>query len=246
MVDRRVVCWFSCGAASAVATKLAIDKYKNQDIHVVYCASTLSTEHPDNNRFLKDCENWFGIKIELLYSDKYKDIWDVFERGRYLSGPTGAKCTTYLKKKVRQKYQKPNDIQVFGFDILEIERFINFKENNPDIFYPKAPLIDNQITKAESFLILKDNNIDIPQMYKMGYKNNNCIGCVKGGMGYWNKIRKDFPEIFDKMAKIERKLNKSIIMDNQGKKIFLDELKENVGRYEQEPDIQCGIWCASN
>ena len=32
----------------------------------------------------------------------------------------------------------------------------------------------------------------------MGYNNNNCIGCIKGGMGYWNKIRVDFPEVFEK------------------------------------------------
>ncbi len=37
-------------------------------------------------------------------------------------------------------------------------------------------------------------------MYDLGYPNNNCIGCVKGGMGYWNKIRKDFPEVFQKRA----------------------------------------------
>ena len=46
--------------------------------------------------------------------------------------------------------------------------------------------------------------IEIPAMSKMGYNNNNCIGCVKGGMGYWNKIRKDFPEVFAQMAQIER------------------------------------------
>ena len=32
-------------------------------------------------------------------------------------------------------------------------------------------------------------------MYDLGYPNNNCIGCIKGGMGYWNRIRKDFPDI---------------------------------------------------
>ena len=36
-----------------------------------------------------------------------------------------------------------------------------------------------------------------PLMYDLGYPNNNCIGCVKGGMGYWNHIRKDFPEVFE-------------------------------------------------
>ncbi|CAK7024888.1 MAG: hypothetical protein EUB_02291 [Eubacterium sp.] len=59
----------------------------------------------------------------------------------------------------------------------------------------------------------------------MGYPNNNCIGCVKGGMGYWNMIRKDFPEVFSRMAKLERDIRHSCI-----KNCFLDELEPNRGR----------------
>jgi hypothetical protein len=42
----RIVVWFSCGAASACAAKLAVDKYGHENTHVVYC-NTLITEHPD-------------------------------------------------------------------------------------------------------------------------------------------------------------------------------------------------------
>ena len=51
----------------------------------------------------------------------------------------------------------------------------------------------------------------IPEMYHLGYHNNNCVGCVKGGMAYWNKIRVDFPGIFDRMAVLERKLGRSCL-----------------------------------
>ncbi len=33
-------------------------------------------------------------------------------------------------------------------------------------------------------------------MYRLGYVNNNWVGGWKGGMGYWNKIRVDFPDVF--------------------------------------------------
>lgn len=47
----RVVCQFSCGAASAVATKLAIDKYgDSDDVHVIN--AFVASEDPDNRRFL--------------------------------------------------------------------------------------------------------------------------------------------------------------------------------------------------
>ena len=41
----------------------------------------------------------------------------------------------------------------------------------------------------------------------MGYKNANCTGCVKAeNLGYWAAIREDFPNIFNRYAKLEREL----------------------------------------
>jgi hypothetical protein len=97
------------------------------------------------------------------------------------------------------------------------------------------------------------SGIEQPMMYRMGYRNNNCIGCVKGGMGYWNKIRRDFPEAFERMSKMERELN-AAICKKEGKtdgkrwrrRIFLDELKPTDGNYQGEPDIECGVLCTTS
>ena len=86
--------------------------------------------------------------------------------------------------------------------------------------------------------MLKNANIELPAMYKLGYHNNNCIGCVKGGMGYWNKIKIDFPEHFDRMAKLERFKKQTVFKDR-----YLDELKPTDGNYPKEPDIECSIFC---
>ena len=75
-------------------------------------------------------------------------------------------------------------------------------------------------------------------MYDLGYQNNNCIGCVKGGMGYWNKIRQDFPEVFEQMAKLEREVGHSCING-----VYLDELDPCRGRMEDEIMQDCGIMC---
>jgi hypothetical protein len=94
--------------------------------------------------------------------------------------------------------------------------------------------------------MIRQAGIELPAMYKLGYKNNNCIGCVKGQAGYWNKIRKDFPEIYNKMAKVERDLDVAINKSRIGgtrKRVFLDELPEGTGIYTQEPDIECGVLC---
>ena len=61
-------------------------------------------------------------------------------------------------------------------------------------------------------------------------------------MGYWNKIRRDFPERFEKMAKTEREIGHSIIRRG-GKPLYLDELPEDAGRDIPEPNIECSILC---
>lgn len=239
----RVLCWFSCGSASAVAAKLAVEKYGDR-AEIVYC-DTLAYEHPDNKRFMADVEKWIGKPITILRSKKYTDIYDVFEKTKYLVGPKGARCTVELKKRVRLEYQRPDDIHVFGFTADEKKRADRFREQNFED--SEFPLIDNNISKADCHRIISEAGIETPMMYRLGYVNNNCIGCVKGQSGYWNKIRKDFPEAFEKMAKMERKLNaainKSYAGDGKRKRVFLDELDPTAGRGIKEPDIECGVIC---
>lgn len=236
----RVICWFSCGVTSAVATKLTLEKYP--DALPVYCDT--GSEHSDNKRFIKDCENWYGKPIKILQSEKYKNIWEVFEKTRYLVGVNGARCTTELKKLVRRNFEHPDDLQVFGFDVGEKHRAERFNGNNPEVktFFP---LIENGLDKATCLEIVQRAGIRLPAMYILGYRNNNCKGCVKGGAGYWNKIRKDFPDIFEKMSKMERELNVAInktFKENKRQKVFLDELPPTAGNHK-DLDITCGLFC---
>lgn len=237
----RVISWFSCGATSAVAAKLTIEKYP--DTIIAYCDT--SSEHEDNKRFIDDCEKWYGRKIHILHSARYKDIWDVFEKTKYLAGVNGARCTTELKKLVRRSFEMPDDLQIFGFDAKESHRAEKFKAHNPEVNV-WFPLIEEGLKKSDCLDIITKQGIDIPIMYKLGYRNNNCIGCVKGQAGYWNKIRKDFPQVFERMSKKERELNvaicKSYAGDGKRKRLFLDELPEDMGRYK-DLDITCGLFC---
>lgn len=243
----RVLSWFSCGAASAVCAKLASEKYEDR-CEVLYC-DTFAYEHPDNKRFFGDIENWIGRYIKVLKSPEYTDIYDVFTRTRWLVGPKGARCTTELKKKVRVAYQKVDDIHCFGFTADEAHRVERFWKENPEL-YAEFPLIEAKLTKRDCMQMLQDAGVELPVMYKLGYRNNNCIGCVKGASGYWNKIRIDFPETFNKMAKLERELDAAICKQegvSDGKRwrrrVFLDELDPFAGRYEADSDMECGVLC---
>ena len=234
----RVLSWFSCGAASAVATILAAEKYPN--IEAVYCK--VQEEHPDNMRFLADFVRVTGIPVRTIVNEKYSgSIYQVFEKGKFLKSKDGAPCTLRLKKEMRRQYQKHGDIQVFGYTTDEQDRADRFIDANNDVTVDFV-LIDAKISKQDCYARLVQLGIELPAMYQLGYSNNNCIGCVKGGMGYWNKIRKDFPENFDRMAKLERVIGHSVNKDDKGP-VYLDELHPSRGRFKDDSPADCGFTC---
>lgn len=238
----RAVVWFSCGAASSIAALYAIKKYKNCEI--VYCDT--GGEHKSNKKFLTDIEKLLNKKIIILKNKQYKDHFDVFKQKKFFVKVGFAYCTVELKKKMRLQYQKPDDIHILGYTLDEKNRSDRFNHNNPEI-QTDWILIDKGLTKEDCLGILWQKGIKLPKMYELGYNHNNCIGCVKGGIGYWNKIKKDFPKHFNKMAKIEHKVGNSILKyrsgKNEGKPLFLSELKDNMGRYDQEAPISCSLSC---
>ena len=249
----RLVSYFSCGAASAVATKLALtanDRPEGID-EIVIANMGIKQEHPDNARFLADCQEWFGQEVVDLGNEEYGRCTDrVFRETGYLVGPGGARCTMELKKVPRWEWGRPDDIIVMGYTMDEQHRLDRLQQSEPLLrFWPI--LIERQLSKADCLGVLDRAGIDLPEMYKLGYRNNNCIGCVKGQAGYWNKIRRDFPERFDEMARIERELGRTICkrewIDKNGarqlERIYLDELPPDLGHYPDEEEVQCGIFC---
>lgn len=227
------VCWFSSGCSSFVSGYLTkdIDKFLYIDI---------IDQHPDSLRFLHDCEKILGVNIEILRSEQYDSVESVARKFRFLNSPYGAPCTGMLKKAVRKKWESLHKeyelTYVWGFDCNEIKRAENIKLNFPE-FKHEFPLIDNMLNKSDVHAICDRIGIKRPVMYDLGYPNNNCVGCVKGGKGYWNRIRRDFPEVFKSRSKLERELNCSILNG-----VFLDELEQDSGRC-CEVFPECSIMC---
>lgn len=234
----RTVVWVSAGAASAVAAKLTLAR---EPATLAYIDP--GSEHEDNARFLADLETWYGQRIQRLYSAKYQDTWQVWRERRFLNSPRGALCTTELKKKVRQNFTRLDDVQVFGYTVNERNRADRFTEQNPEID-ARFPLIEHELTKSDCLELVARSGIVIPAMYRLGYANNNCVGCVKGGAGYWNQIRRDFPDVFARMAALEREIGATVLRADGGP-LWLDELDPDRGRMADEPVPSCSLFCES-
>lgn len=227
------VCWLSAGVSSFVAGYLA----KNVDEYIYI---DIENQHPDSMRFIKDCECALNKPVQILKSH-YGNVDNVIRQFRFINSAYGAKCTEVLKKRVRKEWEYEHrdfDITyVWGFDFDEKHRADRLSESMPE-FGHEFPLIEKMLSKSDAHGILDNLRIKRPLMYDLGYSNNNCIGCVKGGMGYWNKIRTDFPDVFEKRAKLEREIGHSCI-----KGVYLDELEPDRGRMEDEIMPDCSIMC---
>lgn len=216
----RIVSWFSCGVASAVATKLTPLAVP------AYCET--GSEHPDNARFMADCEAWLGRSVIRLKSSVYANTWEVWTRRKYLAGISGAPCTVELKVKPRLDWQRPDDIHVFGYtaDGPDSDRADRLRANFPELTIV-TPLIERGLTKEACLDIVQRAGIDLPPLYALGFQNNNCLPCVKAtSPAYWALIRQHFPEKFERMAKLSRELDVRLCRINDVRS-FIDEIADD-------------------
>lgn len=225
--DKKIICWWSGGATSAVSCKIAIDLFGKENCQVVMIDT--KNEDDDTYRFKDECSKWYGLPICRIgafinenneddyefvnIGNDYKDIQDVWTKHKSLNVSSGAICSYKLKRLVREKWQKSKvyDHQVFGFefDKKEFNRGKSLSMN-----HPKAkgiyPLLMFGYDKQKCIEIIQEAGIKTPKTYDYGFRNNNCFktGCVQGGIGYWQKMKSDFPDKFEAMAKIEHDLTK--------------------------------------
>lgn len=237
-----VIAWWSGGVTSAVTCNLCIELFGRENVRIVFIDTR--NEDEDTYRFKNDCEIWYGVEIETITSEGYENITEVWLKHKSLNVAKGAICSSELKRKVREKWQKDNEysFQAFGFDITEFTRVRSMFLNNPNV-NPIFPLLLFGYDKKDCIKIITDLGIEIPRMYKLGFKNNNCFktGCVQGGIGYWKKIQEEYPEKFLAMALLEH-----LLTDLKGKPVTMLRIERGKKKYplfltkhKDYPDIKC-------
>lgn len=242
----RILVWFSCGAASAVAAKKILELYPDHAVEIV-CCDTRPSEHPDNYRFALDVERWLGRPIVYIRNPKYEVVDDVFEDTRYMAGVRGARCTQELKKIPRLYYAAADDHHVFGFTADEGKRVREFTERNPAMLLINV-LCDSGITKQDCYRIIREAGIELPVMYRLGFDNNNCPGCVKASSPwYWDMVRTHFPEVFKRRCEQSRALGVRLVEIHHHDRIFLDELPAGpFKRRKKKENLSCGPECGTS
>lgn len=261
--NKQIICWFSGGITSAVACRLAIDLFGKRKCRVIF----MDTKNEDNDtyRFLNDCEKWYGLKIEKITRNDYKNIQQVWRKFKGLNFAHGAICSSELKRDLRKKWQETNKYkyQIFGFDIDEPKRAKAFTLNHSEA-KPFYPLLMLGYSKKMCIDIVEKANINIPRAYKLGFHNNNCLRtmCIQGGIGYWQKVEREMPDKFNTMAEMEHELtdvkgNPVTMLKDQSKGGGLVFLKphpnypniKDIGMMkgrEPKPLVDCNGYCGTD
>lgn len=238
-----IAVWFSCGAPSAAALRLAVDQFGADKVRALN--NPVAEEHPDNRRFAQEVAEWCGVEIETVTHPDYPNASavEVWDRRKAMSFPKGAPCTTILKREARQHWEKTNhpDWHVFGLTSEEKERHANFVLTERENVLPL--LIDAGMSRAMCADLVRANGIKLPEIYSLGYPNANCIGCVKAtSPTYWNLVRETFPEVFAERAEQSRRLGVRLVRVKD-KRIFLDELDPNAKGRPLKTMPDCGLFC---
>lgn len=215
----RRIAHFSCGAASAIATKISAPDE-------IWYART-GGEDADNERFLLDCQEWFGQEIRILQSKKYASTWELWEAKSYLSGAHGAPCTKELKVIPLLEHALPGDIDIIGYTIEETRRKKQIQAIADNRTF-EFPLIDAGLDKASCLGALLEAGIKPPRVYALGFHNANCIPCVKAtSPAYWALMRTHFPTEFARIDAVSKELGCRLVQ-------FSNRLNKETGKYEKE------------
>lgn len=225
----------SGGIGSYFTLKRVLAENSKEDVIAVFC-DTLA-EDGDLYRFLDDIQEKTGIDIIRLCVGKtpFELAWEE----NFLYNSRVANCSRKLKSKPFRKWLERNYtpdecILYLGIDWTETHRKGAIEKNYAP-YKVRFPMCEKPyLDKPDMLMMLKDEGIDIPYMYKVGFSHNNCGGCcVKGGIGHWKKLleadRRKFLEWENKEREIRLKLNKDIsILKRKGKPYTLKQLREDV------------------
>ncbi len=207
----------------------------------------LEEEDSDNRRFLADCEKWFDHPVTVLRDEIYgASTREVWRRKRFMKSLWGAPCSMHLKREVIDAFCLPDDTHVLGYTAEEaatrkgVQRMIDAGA--------RVPLIERGLSHSDCLAMIQRAGLKLPRMYELGFNNANCIGCVKGGEGYWNLVRKQFPERFQEIVQIQEEIGPSAYLFRNrktGERYGLKDLNPEAGRHKTELPA-CSFVCADN
>ncbi|OMF05233.1 hypothetical protein BK129_14695 [Paenibacillus amylolyticus] len=138
----------------------------------------------------------------LVWISEGREPWEVFRDARWIGNSRVAQCSAELKQKVSRKWveshYKPDEAIIYvGIDWTEIHRMGGIQKGWAP-YQVKAPMTEAPYwDKQEMMQSLKQDGIQNPRLYGMGFAHNNCGGfCVRAGQGHFINLLKEDRDLY--------------------------------------------------
>jgi 3'-phosphoadenosine 5'-phosphosulfate sulfotransferase (PAPS reductase)/FAD synthetase len=236
------VVFFSGGIGSFFTAKRVIEKYGKENVHLLFTDTLI--EDQDLYRFMDDAEKYFGIEIAKIADGRTP--FEVFKDTRFLGNSRLAKCSHILKQDTAKKWIKENfkpedTVLYLGIDWTEEHRTAA-PTRNWSPYKVEFPMCEEPyVTKDEMLDYLKEVNIKIPRLYKLGFSHNNCGGmCVRAGQGHFANLLEKLPDNYKRIEEHEQEMREylgkdvSILTRTRNgikKQLTLTELRKEYEQY---------------
>lgn len=252
----KIVVLFSGGTTSWAAARRAAQKYGTENMVLLFADTNY--EDPDLYRFLTEASANIGVRVTRIADGRTP--WQIFFDERFLGNSRFDPCSKILKRKMLDKWLRDNcdpanTIAVMGYDWSEEHR-MNRMVSHEQTWQRWAPLLaPPYLTKPRVGQWLRDEGIEPPRLYAMGFTHNNCGGtCVKAGQASWRLVHMHLPERYAEWEQNEQDIREylgkpvTILTERvQGikKPMTLKEFRERLestGQYDMFDWGSCGCF----
>lgn len=206
------IVFYSGGIGSWYAAKRVIEKHGKENVILLF--TDTKTEDEDLYRFLEESAKKIDVHLEIIANGK--TVWEVFEHNKFLGNSRIAPCSRELKQKTASKWIKknfkPNEcILYLGIDWTEMHRVESPKKNWLP-YVVEFPMTEQPfVDKYKMLDALKQYQIEVPKLYKLGFSHNNCGGfCCRVGQGHFINLLQKMPERYKYHEEKEQHFIKTI------------------------------------
>jgi hypothetical protein len=180
-------------------------------------------EHPDTIRFIREMAEALGLPV-TEWSDG-RSVTQVFrdegfpreqsEHGVLAHSQAGAgvaiECGYEVVKLVGMSAKEPR----------RVARQVSLSVNGG--YTVRFPLIETSTTKQQATDWCLAMGVKPSAMYCWS-EHANCVGCVKGGMAYWQAVAKNAPEVYAQRAALEEEFGHGILRGGDREQYLLKDL----------------------
>lgn len=232
---RRIVVGYSGGVTSAWCLDWALRNYPRDEVVALF--HDTQREDADTYRYLREMAA--TLCIDITERSDGRSVEEVEDDEHALANNRMAFCSRILKVNQRDLYFTElraagvSDIAlVLGFGQKEEQRVQRATMNAAKGGYTVLfPIVSDGVTKQQCADWSRSIGVRLPAMY-LWSDHANCVGCRRGGKGYWLAVKENHPAVFYAAADREQAFGHTFLKDTSLDRLAVVGMKRPAKRRE--------------